>query len=118
MQELTLTTPSLLFSAVSLILLAYTNRFISYASLVRTLKEKHQQTHDPKKRRPDSQPQETVIPDTLHANIRATQPTLLCSFDVLHLYLMANHSRLDIRDRITPVGSFAMRMYLGNKHFR
>ena len=40
MQELTLTTPSLLFSAVSLILLAYTNRFISYASLVRTLKEK------------------------------------------------------------------------------
>ena len=31
MQELTLTTPSLLFSAVSLILLAYTNRFISYA---------------------------------------------------------------------------------------
>ena len=44
MQELTLTTPSLLFSAVSLILLAYTNRFISYASLVRTLKEKHQQT--------------------------------------------------------------------------
>ena len=48
MQELTLTTPSLLFSAVSLILLAYTNRFISYASLVRTLKEKHQQTHDPK----------------------------------------------------------------------
>ena len=48
MQELTLTTPSLLFSAVSLILLANTTRFISYASLVRTLKEKHQQTHDPK----------------------------------------------------------------------
>ena len=48
MQELTLTTPSLLFSAVTLILLAYTNRFISYASLVRTLKEKHQQTHDTK----------------------------------------------------------------------
>jgi hypothetical protein len=37
MEELTLTTPSLLFSAVSLIMLAYTNRFISYASLVRSL---------------------------------------------------------------------------------
>ncbi|HIX73710.1 MAG TPA: DUF2721 domain-containing protein [Candidatus Parabacteroides intestinipullorum] len=35
-----LTTPSLLFSAISLILLAYTNRFLSYASLVRSLKEK------------------------------------------------------------------------------
>ena len=45
---LDLTTPSLLFSAISLILLAYTNRFLSYASVVRTLKEKHQQTHDPK----------------------------------------------------------------------
>ena len=45
---LDLTTPSLLFSAISLILLAYTNRFLTYASVVRALKEKHQQTHDPK----------------------------------------------------------------------
>ena len=45
---LDLSTPSLLFSAISLILLAYTNRFLSYASVVRALKEKHQQTHDPK----------------------------------------------------------------------
>ena len=48
MQELTLTTPSLLFSAVSLILLAYTNRFISYAVLVRTLKEKAEIDRNPK----------------------------------------------------------------------
>ena len=41
MKELTLTTPTLLFSAVSLILLAYTNRFLSYAQLVRTLREQH-----------------------------------------------------------------------------
>ncbi len=39
MQELTLITPTFLFSAVSLILLAYTNRFLSYAQLVRTLKD-------------------------------------------------------------------------------
>lgn len=45
---LDLTTPSLLFSAISLILLAYTNRFLSYASVVRTLKEKHSQTKDPR----------------------------------------------------------------------
>lgn len=41
MQELTLVTPTFLFSAVSLILLAYTNRFLSYAQLVRTLKDKY-----------------------------------------------------------------------------
>lgn len=39
---LDLTTPSLLFSAISLILLAYTNRFISYAQLVRNLQDKHE----------------------------------------------------------------------------
>jgi len=37
MNELTLTTPAVLFSAVSLILLAYTNRFLAYASVVRSL---------------------------------------------------------------------------------
>lgn len=41
MEKLTLITPTFLFSAVSLILLAYTNRFLSYAQLVRTLKDKY-----------------------------------------------------------------------------
>lgn len=41
MEELTLTTPALLFSAISLILLAYTNRFLSYAQLIRSLREQH-----------------------------------------------------------------------------
>jgi hypothetical protein len=40
MEELTLTTPALLFSAISLIMLAYTNRFLAYASVVRSLKDK------------------------------------------------------------------------------
>ena len=39
-EEITLTTPALLFSAISLIMLAYTNRFLSYATLIRTLHEK------------------------------------------------------------------------------
>jgi hypothetical protein len=37
MTQLTLTTPALLFSAISLLLLAYTNRFLAYASVVRAL---------------------------------------------------------------------------------
>jgi len=39
-EQITLTTPALLFSAISLILLAYTNRFLGYASLIRGLHEK------------------------------------------------------------------------------
>jgi len=45
MQELTLITPTFLFSAISLLLLAYTNRFLSYAQLVRTLKDKYMEDH-------------------------------------------------------------------------
>lgn len=41
MEEITLTTPTFLFSAVSLIMLAYTNRFLSYAQLIRSLKESY-----------------------------------------------------------------------------
>ncbi len=39
-EQITLTTPALLFSAISLILLAYTNRFLGYATLIRSLHEK------------------------------------------------------------------------------
>lgn len=45
MQELTLITPTFLFSAISLLLLAYTNRFLSYAQLVRTLKDQYMKDH-------------------------------------------------------------------------
>lgn len=41
MKELTLITPTFLFSAISLIFLAYTNRFLAYTALVRNLKEKY-----------------------------------------------------------------------------
>ncbi|HLP39868.1 MAG TPA: DUF2721 domain-containing protein [Fibrobacteria bacterium] len=39
--EITLTTPSLLFPAITLLLLAYTNRFLGLASLVRDLYSKY-----------------------------------------------------------------------------
>ena len=43
--EIDLTTPALLFSAISLIMLAYTNRFLSYVQLVRTLKDQYRENH-------------------------------------------------------------------------
>ena len=45
MEKLTLITPTFLFSAISLILLAFTNRFLSYAQLVRTLKDRYMEDH-------------------------------------------------------------------------
>ena len=42
--EITLTTPALLFPAISLLLLAYTNRFIALANLIRSLKKRYAST--------------------------------------------------------------------------
>jgi hypothetical protein len=41
--ELTFNTPALLFPAISLLLLAYTNRFVALASLVRNLHREYKQ---------------------------------------------------------------------------
>lgn len=44
--EISLTTPALLFPAISLLLLAYTNRFLALASLIRTLHRQYQTRPD------------------------------------------------------------------------
>jgi hypothetical protein len=46
--DLTLTTPALLFPAISLLLLAYTNRFLSLAALMRDLYARYKAQPDPK----------------------------------------------------------------------
>lgn len=46
MEKLSLTTPAVLFSAISLIMLAYTNRFLAYAAIVRGLHEKFLASED------------------------------------------------------------------------
>jgi hypothetical protein len=46
--ELTLTTPALLFPAISLLLLAYTNRFLTLAALMRELHARYRSQPDPK----------------------------------------------------------------------
>ncbi|MBW3625899.1 MAG: DUF2721 domain-containing protein [Armatimonadetes bacterium] len=45
--EIQLTTPALLFPAVSLLLLAYTNRFLALAALIRSLHAQYQERPDP-----------------------------------------------------------------------
>jgi hypothetical protein len=44
--EITLTTPALLFPALSLLLLAYTNRFLGLASLIRSLHQGYKTNPD------------------------------------------------------------------------
>lgn len=44
--EINVTTPALLFPAISLLLLAYTNRFLSLAALVRSLHASYQEKPD------------------------------------------------------------------------
>lgn len=41
--SINLTTPALLFPAISLLLLAYTNRFLAIATLIRNLHKKHKE---------------------------------------------------------------------------
>lgn len=44
--ELTLTTPALLFPTISLVLLAYTNRFLAVATLIRKLADDYNKRED------------------------------------------------------------------------
>ena len=45
--EINLATPAILFPTISLLLIAYTNRFLAIASLIRGLKVKYQSEHRP-----------------------------------------------------------------------
>lgn len=44
--EITLTTPAILFSTVSLLYVAYTTRFVAISNLIRSLKARFQENHE------------------------------------------------------------------------
>jgi len=44
--EINLTTPALLFPTVSLLMLAYTNRFLTIATIIRSLYDRYNSDHD------------------------------------------------------------------------
>lgn len=48
MHEFTINTPALLFPAITLLMLAYTNRFLALATLIRNLHAKYKQIHEDK----------------------------------------------------------------------
>ena len=73
---LTIETPTLLFSATSLILLAYTNRFLTIAQLVRGLKK----TYDEKRNK-------NILLEIKNLNLRLTLIRFMKLFGVLCLFL-------------------------------
>jgi hypothetical protein len=69
-------TPTLLFSATSLILLAYTNRFLTIATIVRSLKK----TYDEKENK-------SILIEIKNLNLRLTLIRYMQLFGVLSLFL-------------------------------
>lgn len=86
MEELTLTTPSILFSAISLIMLAYTNRFLAYASVIRNLKVEHEHNPTPiTQRQIDNLRKRLYI--TRSMQIYGVMSLLLCVVCTLFIYI-------------------------------
>jgi amino acid transporter len=76
MEELTLTTPALLFSAISLIMLAYTNRFLAYAAVIRNLHDVYLEKRD-----------DTLIEQIKNLKLRLTLTRWMQIFGITSLLL-------------------------------
>ncbi len=73
---LTIETPALLFSATSLILLAYTNRFLTIAQIIRSLKKTYDEAHN-----------KSIFLQIKNLNLRLTLIRYMQLFGVLCLFL-------------------------------
>ncbi len=73
---LQIATPALLFSATSLILLAYTNRFLTIAQIVRGLKKSYDEQHT-----------KSILLQIKNLNLRITLIRYMQLFGVLSLFL-------------------------------
>ncbi|GGC79242.1 membrane protein [Flavobacterium lutivivi] len=69
-------TPALLFSATSLILLAYTNRFLTIAQIVRSLKKHYDENHT-----------KSILLQIKNLNLRISLIRYMQLFGVLSLFL-------------------------------
>lgn len=74
--NLPIETPALLFSATSLILLAYTNRFLTIAQIVRSLKKTYDQEHN-----------KSILIQIKNLNLRLTLIRYMQLFGVMCLFL-------------------------------
>ncbi|MFN3755626.1 MAG: DUF2721 domain-containing protein [Flavobacterium sp.] len=73
---LSIETPALLFSATSLILLAYTNRFLTIAQIVRGLKKSYEEKHN-----------KSILIEIKNLNLRLTLIRHMQLYGVMSLFL-------------------------------
>ena len=73
---LSIETPALLFSATSLILLAYTNRFLTIAQIIRNLKKNYDDNHN-----------KSILLEIKNLNLRLTLIRYMQLFGVTCLFL-------------------------------
>lgn len=73
--NLSIETPALLFSATSLILLAYTNRFLTVAGIVRGLKKNYEENHN-----------KSILIEIKNLNMRLTLIRHMQMYGVLSLF--------------------------------
>lgn len=73
---LSLETPALLFSATSLILLAYTNRFLTIAQIIRGLKKNYDEEHN-----------KSILLEIINLNIRLSLIRYMQLSGVLSLFI-------------------------------
>ncbi|MFN3639474.1 MAG: DUF2721 domain-containing protein [Flavobacterium sp.] len=74
--NLSIETPALLFSATSLILLAYTNRFLTIAQIVRGLKKSYEEKHN-----------KSILIEIKNLNLRLTLIRHMQLYGVMSLFL-------------------------------
>ncbi len=74
--SLSIETPALLFSATSLILLAYTNRFLTIAQIIRNLKKNYEDNHN-----------KSILLEIKNLNLRLTLIRYMQLFGVMCLFL-------------------------------
>lgn len=74
--NLQIETPALLFSATSLILLAYTNRFLTLAQIIRSLKKTYIENHN-----------KSILLEIKNLNLRLTLIRNMQLFGVMSLFL-------------------------------
>lgn len=76
--ELTLSTPALLFSAITLLMLAYTNRFLAMASLIRGLHKEYKES---------SMDEEVIIGQIKNLKRRLTMIKNMQTYGVISFFL-------------------------------
>lgn len=89
--ELTIGTPALLFSATSLILLAYTNRFLTIAQIIRSLKKQYAENEN-----------STTLLEIENLNLRLTLIRYMQMCGVLSLFLSVFAMLLLFLDGVQP----------------